>query len=574
MYFCRLKSDRKDKNMPLQENCFTSFKESTDSYVLPERFTFPFYYEPHPLCLLAAKELQHYLETQLEWQHNFGIAENEKDPVGKMFGVLLVQNKQKKIGYLTAFSGKLAGVNHLSSFVPPVYDMLKEDGFYKQEEIKLNRLTNEIEALEKNPKIKELKESLEIEKELSVKSISEFRGVIIESRKKRKIKRADAEKKLDPAAYLRIKEGLAKESTKQKNELKKRITYWEERTQKIVTDLEEIISKIEFIKDHRKNISNALQKKLFDQYHFLNSNGDKKSLCDIFKETPQGIPPAAAGECAAPKLLQYAFEHQLKPLAMAEFWWGESPKSAIRKHRLFYPACQGKCQPILGHMLQGMNLDENPLLNNPADGKNIEIVYEDEELLLINKPAEFLSVPGKTIQDSVYLRMKMQFPKATGPLIVHRLDMSTSGLMIIAKSKDTHKYLQKQFIKRSVKKRYVALLDGLIEEDEGIIDLPLRVDLDDRPRQLVCYEHGKPAKTKWEVIERSNNKTKVYFYPITGRTHQLRVHSAHVKGLNTAILGDDLYGRKSDRLHLHAEAIEFNHPTTKELMRFEVKAKF
>ena len=560
--------------MPLQENCFTSFKGFNDTYVLPKRFTFPFYYEPHPLCVLAAKELQHHLETQQEWQHNFGITENEKDPVGKMFGVLLVQNKQKEIGYLAAFSGKLAGVNHLSSFVPPVYDMLKEDGFYKQEEIKLNRLNNEIEALEKNPKIKELKESLEIEKELSVKSIAEFRGLIIESRKKRKIKRVDAEKKLDPAAYLLIKEDLAKESTKQKNELKKRIIYWEERIQKIVTDLEEIISKIEFIKDQRKKISNALQKKLFDQYHFLNNNGEKKSLCEIFKETPQITPPAAAGECAAPKLLQYAFEHELKPLAMAEFWWGESPKSAIRKHGLFYPACQGKCQPILGHMLQGMKVDENPLLNNPADGKNIEIVYEDEELLLINKPAEFLSVPGKTIQDSVYLRMKMKFPKATGPLIVHRLDMSTSGLMIIAKSKETHKYLQKQFIRRSVKKRYVALLDGLIEKDEGVIDLPLRVDLDDRPRQLVCYEYGKPAKTKWEVIERSNNKTKVYFYPITGRTHQLRVHSAHAKGLNTAILGDDLYGEKSNRLHLHAEAIEFTHPTTKELMRFEVEAQF
>ena len=565
-----MRSDRIDKNMPLQENYFTPFKESVDSYTLPERFTFPFYYEPHPLCVLAAKELQQYLETQQEWNHNFGITENENDPIGKMFGVLLVQNKQKEIGYLAAFSGKLAGVNHLPHFVPPIYDMLKEDGFYKQGELKLNQLNEEIEQLEENPRIHELKKLLETEKELSLQSIAAFREGIIESRKKRKIKRIDAEKNLDSSAYLLIKEELAKESTKQKNELKKQTIYWEERIQKIETELEEITSKIVLKRKNRKNISNALQKKLFDQYHFLNSEGKKKSLCAIFNETP----PAAAGECAAPKLLQYAFEQQLKPLAMAEFWWGESPKSAIRKHKHFYPACQGKCQPILAHMLQGIKIDENPLLSNPADGKSIEIVYEDEELLVINKPAEFLSVPGKTIQDSVYLRMKMQFPKATGPLIVHRLDMSTSGLMIIAKSKDTHKYIQKQFIKRSVKKRYVALLDGLIKEDEGIIDLPLRVDLDDRPRQLVCYEYGKPAKTKWEVIKRSDNKTKVYFYPITGRTHQLRVHSAHLKGLNTAILGDDLYGKKSNRLHLHAEALEFNHPTTKELMRFEVKAKF
>ena len=259
---------------------------------------------------------------------------------------------------------------------------------------------------------------------------------------------------------------------------------------------------------------------------------------------------------------------------MAEFWWGESPKSAIRKHKHFYPACQGKCQAILGHMLQGIKIDENPLLNQSSDGKNIEVIYEDEELLIINKPADFLSVPGKTIQDSVYHRIKMLFPKATGPLIIHRLDMSTSGLMIIAKSKGTHKYIQKQFINRNVQKRYIALLDGLIKENNGIIDLPLRVDLEDRPRQLVCYQHGKPAKTKWEVIERYNGKTKVYFYPITGRTHQLRVHSAHIKGLNTAILGDDLYGKKSHRLHLHAEAIEFKHPKTKELVRFEIKAPF
>lgn len=560
--------------MTSQEDYFISFKESVDSYTLPERFTFPFYYEPHPLCVLAAKELQMHLVTQQEWQHNFGLTDNEKDPIGKMFGVLLVQNKLGKIGYLAAFSGKLAGVNHLPLFVPPIYDMLEENGFYKKGELYLNQLNKEIEKLERNPRIVELQKLLETEKELSVQSISKFKELVIESRKKRKLQRLKAEKKLDPSAYIEIKEKLSQESIKQKNELKKKTIYWQKRIEKIKRELEEITSDIALKRKNRKNISNALQKKLFDQYHFLNGKGELKSLYDIFKETPQLTPPAAAGECAAPKLLQYAFEQQLKPLAMAEFWWGESPKSAIRKHKHFYPACQGKCQAILGHMLQGIKIDENPLLNQSSDGKNIEVIYEDEELLIINKPADFLSVPGKTIQDSVYHRIKMLFPKATGPLIIHRLDMSTSGLMIIAKSKGTHKYIQKQFINRNVQKRYIALLDGLIKENNGIIDLPLRVDLEDRPRQLVCYQHGKPAKTKWEVIERYNGKTKVYFYPITGRTHQLRVHSAHIKGLNTAILGDDLYGKKSNRLHLHAEAIEFKHPKTKELVRFEIKAPF
>lgn len=556
------------------KNCFIAFKNITDTYVLPKQFTFPFYYEPHPLCVLASQELQQYLKTQNEWHHNFGITKNEIEPIGKMFGVLLVQNTKNEIGYLAAFSGKLAGVNELSFFVPPIYDMLNENGFYKKEEAILNTLNDEIEQLEQNPKISELKQLLQSENEQSVKAISKYRQQIIENRKKRKIKRIEAEEKLSPKAYHITKEDLAKESIKEKNELKKQTIYWKERIQKIELELEEITSKITQKRKDRKKRSNALQKKLFEQYHFLNIEGETKSLNQIFNETPQGTPPAAAGECSAPKLLQYAFENKLKPLAMAEFWWGESPNSSIRKHGHFYPACQGKCQPILGHMLKGMNVDENPLLKNPAADKTIETIYEDDDLLLINKPAEFLSVPGKTIKDSVELRMQMQYPKATGPLLVHRLDMSTSGIMLIAKTKRAHKYLQKQFINRNIKKRYVALLDGDIKEDKGEIDLPLRLDIEDRPRQLVCKEHGKPAKTKWEVIKRNQNRTKVYFYPITGRTHQLRVHAAHQKGLNTPILGDDLYGKKSNRLYLHAESIEFEHPTSKKRINIKCEAPF
>ncbi|MCU7801528.1 MAG: RluA family pseudouridine synthase, partial [gamma proteobacterium symbiont of Lucinoma myriamae] len=375
-------------------------------------------------------------------------------------------------------------------------------------------------------------------------------------------------------AFFRFKEELSKESIKEKNQLRDLKFYWYERVQKAEDNLNRLTSKISFLKNKRKDLSASLQRKLFEQYRFLNEKGNTKSLYDIFKETSQLTPPAGAGECAAPKLLHYAFKWGIKPLAMAEFWWGASPKSAIRKHQNYYAACRGKCQPILKHMLEGIKMDEKPLLTNPAEGKTVDIVYEDNMLLVINKPAEFLSVPGKSIDDSVYLRIKQSYPRATGPLIVHRLDMSTSGLMVIALSREVHKNLQRQFIKRTVKKRYVALLEGLVKEDKGMIDLPLRVDLDDRPRQLVCYEHGKPARTQWEVIQRKNNQTKVYFYPITGRTHQLRVHSAHTNGLNTPILGDDLYGNKANRLHLHAEYIEFNHPVTKELMHFQIEAEF
>jgi tRNA pseudouridine32 synthase/23S rRNA pseudouridine746 synthase len=225
-------------------------------------------------------------------------------------------------------------------------------------------------------------------------------------------------------------------------------------------------------------------------------------------------------------------------------------------------------------MLQDIPVDANPFGINPAEGKEVTIVYEDDYLALVNKPAEFLSVPGKQVKDSVDARMKALYPEATGPLVVHRLDMSTSGLLLIAKTAEIHKELQSQFIKRKVQKRYIALLDGSITEDNGIIDLPLRVDLDNRPNQLVCYEHGKSAQTKWEVITRKDEQTLVYFYPITGRTHQLRVHAAHPSGLNAPIVGDDLYGTKANRLHLHAECITFQHPVSKEMMTITVAADF
>lgn len=259
---------------------------------------------------------------------------------------------------------------------------------------------------------------------------------------------------------------------------------------------------------------------------------------------------------------------------MAEFWWGDSPRSEIRKHGQFYPSCRGKCEPILGHMLEGIELDDNPMLVVPSIGKELETIYEDDHILVINKPAEFLSVPGKTIKDSVYHRIQENFPDISGPIIIHRLDMSTSGIMLVAKNKHAHKAIQKQFIDRTIKKRYIALLDGLINEDSGFVELPLRTDINDRPRQLVCEEHGKHARTEWKVIERSEGTTRIHFFPVTGRTHQLRVHASHAKGLNTPIVGDDLYGKRSNRLHLHAEWIKFMHPVTRQTMELQVNADF
>jgi tRNA pseudouridine32 synthase/23S rRNA pseudouridine746 synthase len=235
-------------------------------------------------------------------------------------------------------------------------------------------------------------------------------------------------------------------------------------------------------------------------------------------------------------------------------------------------------------MLSGMTIDEDPLLLNDIAEDALELVYQDESIAVVNKPSGLLSVPGKNIKDSVYARMKEKFPNATGPLIVHRLDMSTSGLMVIALTKDANKHLQQQFIKRTVKKRYIALLEGMVTsaneslENEGDIKLPLIVDFDDRPRQMVCFDTGKIAQTHWEIIspiaEQKLSTTRVRLYPQTGRTHQLRVHCAHTLGLNMPIVGDDLYGTVAERLHLHAELLVIVHPTTQQLMTFEVSPDF
>jgi tRNA pseudouridine32 synthase/23S rRNA pseudouridine746 synthase len=367
---------------------------------------------------------------------------------------------------------------------------------------------------------------------------------------------------------------LGQQSVAEKRELKQRKEFWEAEITAIRSGLTQLQIPIDVLKEQRKSQSKALQKKLFAQYRFLNCFGDAKDLAELFQDTVNRVPPAGAGECAAPKLLQYAFLHGMKPLAMAEFWWGQSPKSEIRRHKYYYPSCSGKCQPILSHMLDGIEMDENPLLTNPAEGKQLEIVYQDDAIAVVNKPAEFLSVPGKNIEDSVYSRMKVMFPDATGSLIVHRLDMSTSGLMVLALNHRAHKQLQKQFISRSIEKRYVALIDGRPESAEGMIELPLRGDPDDRPRQLVCLQHGKPAETRWELCEYRETQSKVYLYPKTGRTHQLRVHCAHVDGLNLPIVGDDLYGKKSHRLYLHADSLTIRHPISHEVMRFQVDPNF
>ena len=553
---------------------FRTFPSSTDSIDRPTVFNYPFVVDTHQLCDIAIDELQKYLSSTNDFVHDFGIEEVSHQSIGKMFGVLVVETQEGEIGYLSAYSGKLANSNHVSFFVPPVFDMLTEDSFFLKEEEVLNAMNAEISHLESNTTyIASLNQIEWFSKEKEIK-VAEKKSENKRLKNERKALREANKSLMSEEDYRMFEDDLIKQSLRDKHELNMLIQDYDERLNSLKEITKAFEIRLQELKEGRKNKSNELQRRLFESYAFLNANKESKNLLDIFETDLNIQPPAGAGECCAPKLLHFAYKHQLKPLAIAEFWWGVSPKSEIKKHKNIYPACWGKCQPILNHMLQGLEVKENPFLNNPAEGKDIEIVYDDPHLVVVNKPAEFLSVPGININDSVYERIKWRYPNATGPIIVHRLDMSTSGLMVLAKSKEIHKHLQHQFIKHTISKRYVAILDGEVESKQGKIELPLRVDLDDRPKQVVCYEYGKPAETLYEVEEVKNGETRIHFYPITGRTHQLRMHAAHHEGLNASIKGDDLYGKLSDRLYLHAEELTLIHPITKEKLTFVAKAPF
>jgi tRNA pseudouridine32 synthase/23S rRNA pseudouridine746 synthase len=537
------------------------FTTSISDIPLPERFTYPFCYTPHPLCVMAAEEVQHYLSKQSDWQ--------EELSQGKMFGVLIVQTEDGSIGYLTAFSGILAGKNIHPYFVPPVYDLLQPQGFFKIEEENISAINRRIHRLEEDKKYIDLRSNLTQTIQSAQDALSIAKTQLKEAKDKRELLRKtgqlDAKEEAD----------LIRESQFQKAEYKRLERSWKDKIASLQVEAGNWEKQIQELKAERKVRSAALQQQLFEQFRMLNYRGEVKTLCDIFEQTVHKTPPAGAGECAAPKLLQQAYLHHWKPIAMAEFWWGNSPKNEVRHHGYYYPACKGKCEPILRHMLQGLEVEANPMQQEAERGnEKLNIVYEDQWLLIINKPAGMLSVPGKERQTSIYDLAREAYPEAEGPMIVHRLDMATSGLLIIAKDKKTHQHLQAQFKNRSIRKKYIALLDGIVPEDESTIELPLCPNPLDRPRQMVDTQYGKPAITYYQVLERTDKYTRIAFYPHTGRTHQLRVHAAHPSGLHCPIIGDELYGKKDKRLYLHAESIEFTHPVNGQSMCVTEKADF
>ena len=537
-----------------------TFAHPVDAESLPRQFNCPFHYTPHPLCEEAAGLVQTYLSEQTGWREEL---EN-----GKMFGVLVVETADKEIGFLAAYSGILMGSNQHAYFVPPVYNLLDPNGFFKPEEAEISAINLRISDMEASDELHQLQHAVLTSEEHAAESLKEMRMKMKEAKAERAARRKSND--ITPEKETE----LIRESQFQKAEYKRLEHALLEETDRNRSQLAQYIARIDALKQERKMRSAALQQKLFEQFVVWNARGEQKDLCEIFTAATHQIPPAGAGECAAPKLLQYAFLHQMRPVCMAEFWWGKSPKKSIRRHGNFYPSCKSKCEPILGHMLQGLDVEENPLTQTTHASQEIEILYEDEYLVILNKPEGMLSVPGKDNLPSVWEFTRNRYPEADGPLIVHRLDMATSGILVLAKQKEVHQRLQAQFEQRMVKKRYTAVLEGEVTSTEGIIRLPLSPDYDDRPRQIVDHEHGKDAVTRYRVESVTDGRTRILFWPFTGRTHQLRVHAAHAEGLDCPMVGDTLYGRPDRRLFLHADYLEFRHPMKGNVLRIHCAAPF
>ena len=539
-------------------------------------------YEPHPLCIQACREVQEMLARREDWQ--------EEIARGKMFGVLIVENvktdadKQKR-GYLAAYSGQIGGRSDWEDFVPAVFDYLQPDGYFKTHEAEISHINLSISRLEKDERMKEARTLIRQLQEERKRAIAAYQEKMKEAKAKRDNRReAGNLSEAEEAEMIRESQFMKAELRRLKKSLSEKTA--------LETEFEDYQENILRLKQLRKQLSDALQQWLFSQFRMLNQEGESKDLLEIFrdealKEYPQAaiatsriaalkmVPPAGSGECCEPKLLQYAYQHGYKPLQMAMFWWGESPKEEIRHHLQFYPACNGKCKPILHWMLPASTFE--PAAVNPSIYNKVETLYEDREIAVIHKPEGLLSVPGKdTSQPSVYALMRRKFPEATSPLIVHRLDMATSGVMIIAKTEFAYHRLQRAFLNHQIQKKYSAIISGKDVPEKGIISLPLLPDYLNRPRQMVNHEQGKEAITEYEILERiDGSHLRIALYPKTGRTHQLRVHCAHQEGLNAPILGDPLYGNeKAARLHLHAEEITFEHPLTGKKMTIKRKADF
>ena len=587
----------------------------------PRQFTYPFCYEVDPLAEAASLELQRYIADA-------DLMSTEKG-CGKMFGVLVVEYEDEEgasqRGFLAAYSGLLGGRNDWPYFVPPVFDAQQPDGHFKRTEREISAINREIAAIENDAEYLQSVEQHEQTKKRLQAEVDAFKAEVDAAKARR-----DARRKSGESLSEEEQAEMIRESQFMKAELRRRRKAMEQADSTLNTQHSTFLKSLQ---RKRKQMSDELQRWLFAAYRMLNAKGEERDLIDIFREYTHAMPPAGAGDCCAPKLLQYAYLHHLRPVCMAEFWWGESPASEIRHHLHYYPACRSKCLPILTHMLKGLDVAPNPLAQKRHTAEP-RVLYADEYIMVVDKPAGMLSVPGKAesvrseFSDSANISVEEYFANLQLPTnsqlpteqftigeadnsklktqnskflkAAHRLDMDTSGLLVLARTEQAYVELQRQFASRETVKRYEAVLSGVPTQNSKLktqnsstqpsgcleaISLPLIADINDRPRQRVDMEHGKPALTLYNIVEVravdantavayttkkvDKRRTLVHLYPKTGRTHQLRVHCAHPLGLACPILGDPLYGtERADRMYLHAAELTFRHPVTDETMHF------
>ena len=528
----------------------------------PERFNNPFYYSPHRLCMIAADEVRAFLLS------DEAVAADAAK--GKMMGVLVVCDSAGKLGYLAAFSGLLAGCNRVDGFVPPVFDFLSPSGRFKQEEENISAINARINDIRKSEAYRNALSEVERVKESAAEAVDALAAKYAANKEQRRKRRAEN------GVTAEEEYAMTRQSQFEKAELRRCRKFWMSTISEKEALLAVFDENISSLSDERKRRSFALQHWLFKQFKVLNARGEERCLLDIFTEKTGCMPPAGAGECAAPKLLQYAFSNSLEPLCMAEFWLGASPTGEVRRDGCFYGSCKSKCEPILSHMLQGLDVEENAI-EKGGDITSLEVLFEDNALIAVNKPSGVLSVPGIVGGTSVQQWLR-DARHCNDIYVVHRLDMATSGVLVAAKSMEIYKEMQRLFASRDVCKEYIALLDGIPSKGEGVIELPLLSDYENRPRQKVDPVAGKEAVTRYRVlgtVEQGGRECAlVLFEPITGRTHQLRVHAAHKCGLDTPIVGDALYGRVAERLMLHAASLEFVHPLSGERVKIAASVPF
>ena len=549
-----------------------SFHCDVSNIELPKQFTYPMHYVPHKLCKLAAAEVMGYVLNQEQWRDEL--------LAGKMLGVLVVKDCDDTLGYLAAYSGNLAHTGEHDYFVPHIYNLLEPQGLFRTGEAKITEINHRIEALENSPERDDLDKLL-------TTTIAQHEQEEHQMRQTMETAKVERDRLRNEGSITAEQEAaLIKESQFMKAEMRRLKKRHREELKQLQQQLNDLQREINILKTKRKVMSEQLQRQLFELFVVRNARGENLDVAAIFERSLNRLPPGGTGDCCAPKLLQYAFLHNLTPVCMAEFWVGQSPQGEVRHHGHFYPACRSKCLPLMEFMLQGLDVEDNTLIATPSDNQ-VKVLFEDQWLIVVDKPAGMLTVPGKdeeavsaleivnemlkndeTARIGTDSRSSIFVPSAKGAFEVHRLDQATSGLVVFAKTHDIQRKLRLQFEQRKVHKTYLALLDGTPSQDEGTISLPLRPDFDDRPRQVVDMEHGKEAITKYRVLEHLGDKTLVEFTPLTGRTHQLRVHASHPQGLNCPITGDMLYGTAATRLYLHAQSLSFVHPKTGETMHF------